>query len=294
MSFQIDAKMSNSQLNNLHTCRLKWYFGHALHYTPLARSEHLDLGVGLHSGLAAYYKSGKDPIRVFQKWIDKEIKKVMNLMDTGGPMVASALANDVDTLTASRKLGTHMLEQYLIHHAHERFDILEVEKEVFKPIPKTDWDYHAIIDLLVRDARRKNRIYVVDHKSFSRFYMKYLEKDHQFVSYTWAAQDLIDEPIAGVIYNGIRKVQPGSQSKAAMFERHTLDINANQVKVWLKRMRDTYKTLTAGRFAIYPEPSSMSCSYCEFADPCMLYMKGDDWQFLLDNLFTKKPEREYE
>ena len=38
----------------------------------------------------------------------------------------------------------------------------------------------------------------------------------------------------------------------------------------------------------------MSCSYCEFADPCMLYMKGDDLQFLLDNLFTKKPEREYE
>lgn len=292
MSVTIDAKMSASQLVNLHTCRLKWWFGYGLRYQPLARNEHFDLGVGLHEGLAAFYRDGKDPIVVFNKWIDKQIKGVLQLMDTGGLMVAKALANDVDTLTESKKLGSYMLEKYLVHHQHERMEILAVEQEVFKSIPGTDWDYHAVIDLLVRDARRRNKIYVVDHKSFSRFYLQYLEKDHQFVSYTWAAQDLIDEPIAGVIYNGIRKQQPGSTSKLAMFERHTLDINGHQVKLWLKRIRDVYKLLTSGKFKVYPEPNSMSCSNCEFKDPCTLYMKGEDYQFLLDNLYKKKEERE--
>ena len=292
MSFTIDAKMSSSQLTTLHTCRLKWWFGYGKRYKPMARSEHLDLGTGIHEGLAAMYKTQADPIHVFNVWMDKQISAVLQMKDSGGDLVSRALENDVETLLESKRLGTYMLEQYIIHHQHERLEVLQVEKEVFKPIPGTDWDYHAVIDLLVRDSRRRKKIYVVDHKTFTRFYLQYLEKDHQFVSYVWAAQDLIDEPIAGVIYNGLRKQQPGSKSKLDMFERHTLDINAQQVKLFFRRLRDAHDLLTSGKFKVYPEPNSMSCGFCEFRDPCTLYMKGEDYQFLLDNLYVKKEDRE--
>ena len=294
MSFTIEAKMSATQLDTLATCRLKWWFAHAKGYKPIARNVAFDLGTGLHLALAGFYKSRKDPVAVFEKWIDKEIRAVYALMETGDDLIAQAMENDVESLQDNLVMGRYMLEQYLIRYQHERLEILQVEKEVFKSIPGTDWDFHAVIDMLVRDGHRRNKVYVMDHKSFTRFYLAYLEKDHQFTSYAWAAADLIDEPVAGVLYNGLRKQNPGSTSKLDLFERHTLDINGHQVKLFLKRLRDVHRLLTQGKFCVYPEPSPISCGYCQFRDPCTLYMKGEDYGFLLDNLYTKKSEREYD
>ena len=257
----------------------------------MARNAAFDLGVGIHEALAEFYKRGKDPVAVFEKWVDSEIRKVAVLMEAGGDLSRLALEHDMESLGENRKLGRDMLEGYLMRYGKDRLEVLAVEKQVLKPIPGTDWTFDARLDGLVRDGRRRNHILVLEHKSYSQLQPAYLERDPQFVAYKWCAQDLTDEPVAGVLWNGLRKQLATSKSRLDRYERHVLDINDRQVELLMKRLRAVIEELTVGKFKLYPEPGTMTCSYCAFKDPCMLFCKGGDWRFALENAYEIKPDR---
>jgi hypothetical protein len=45
---------------------------------------------------------------------------------------------------------------------------------------------------------------------------------------------------------------------------------------------------------VYPEPDDLKCSMCDFKIPCSEYMRGGDYQYILDNLFDSRKDEEVE
>lgn len=291
MSIEIPNTLSSSQLDSFSDCRLQWYWRYPKGYTPIQRSFHLDLGIGVHEALEEFYTEGTDPIKTFKRWYKKEIRRTEALLDGADDAgVADVIEADLDTLREAFEMGLFMLKDYARMHTRENFEIIQAEELFEVPIPKTDWMMKVKLDLLVRDHSRGGKIYVVDHKTFTSFDPNFLRKSHQFVMYKFAAEILLDEEVAGVIYNGIRKPK-SEKTKLGMFERHYIDVTDQQVKLMLRRVQDMHFRLTQGKLSIFPEPSPMKCRYCAFKDPCEAYMVGEDYKFLLANLFTKRGDR---
>ncbi len=293
MSLQIVPWISPSSLTAYSSCKQQWKWGYVDGYRYMGRNFNLDVGTGVHTGLAELYRVDADPMKVFGAWVDKQVQKTQGFMEVGGEDIGKALQTDLDSLEEVRVLGTIMLKSYLKWWAAESMEVLAVEQRLSRPIPGTDWELVAIIDALVRDHAKKGRIYVLEHKTFSRFEEWFLGLDQQFVAEAWVAETLVDEPIAGVIYNGLRKqLKPTKTTNA--FERRFISVNRTQIKFLLKRARGMYKDLTAGSIAIYPEPNLSVCRMCSFKDPCDMLLKGDDYQGYLDLMYTKRDDRKYD
>lgn len=293
MSIQIVPWISPSSLTAFSSCKQQWKWGYADGYRYMGRSFHLDVGTGVHTGLAELYRANEDPVAIFEAWVDDQVQKTQGFMDVGGEDIEKALQSDLDQLEEVRTLGTIMLHSYLKWWGAESLEVLAVEQRLERPIPGTDWTFAAIIDAVVRDHAKQGRVYVLEHKTFSRFEEWFLYKDQQFVAEAWVAETLVDEPIAGVIYNGLRKqLKPTKTTNA--FERRIIPVNRTQIKFLLKRARNMHNELTAGSIAIYPEPSLPVCRMCSFKDPCDMLLRGDDYQETLDLLYTKREDRKYD
>lgn len=291
MSLKIVPWISPSALASFSDCRLQWKWNYVDGYRSLGRIAHFDLGSGIHHGLAEMYQNEADPVRAFNEWIDAQIAVTQGYMDEGGPDIARALVSDIATLEESRELGSSMLEQYVKHFNEDQLEVIAVEQRLERPIPGTDgWMLPAIIDVLVRHHNRRGRLYVMEHKTFSRFEEWFLYKDHQFVAEKWVAESITDgEPVAGVLYNGLRKAFP-DRTKSNLFERRIIDVNEAQVKTLLKRLRGMYKQITSG-LSIYPEPGLFKCRNCPYKEPCDLLMRGEDYQEYLDLMYTTREDR---
>ncbi len=293
MSLKIVPWISPSSLAAFSGCKQQWKWAYVDGYRYMGRNFALDVGSGIHVGLADFYRDGTDPRETFGEWVDTEVEKTQGFMDVGGEDIEKALQSDLDSLEDVRKLGDFMLKAYVKWFAAESMEVLAVEQRLERPIPGTDWTLPAIIDAVVRDHAKGGRIYVLEHKTFSRFEEWYLYKDQQFVAEAWVAETLVDEPVAGVIYNGLRKPNnPEKYSKGTNpFERRFIPVNRAQIEFLLKRARGMHKALTAGSIAIYPEPSLAVCRFCSFKDPCDMLLRGDDYQEYLDLMYTKRSDR---
>lgn len=273
-------------------CRLQWFWTYSERYKPIGRSFTFDLGNGIHTALADYYRDGADPVGSFVQWIKAEKRQTIRFMDAGGPDIERALEADLEVLDEAMDLGIMMLEQYAKNYSAESMEVLAVEEWVTAPIPGTEWEFVCVIDAVVKDhARRGNPVFVLEHKTFTRFEEGYLDKDHQFVAEAWLARKLVDEPIEGVLYNGLRKAFP-HRTKKALFERKEIPVNDHQIGMMLKRVRGMYRDLTRGKVSIYPEPGQFKCNMCKFKDVCTLYQRGEDYQELLDIMFTTPEQRD--
>lgn len=287
MSIKVLPRISPTSLNSFAECRLQWKWSHPDGYKRKGRSYHLDLGIGVHLALGERYEAVRlkkprpDIVAIFSSWADMEIEK-LNADDSMYP-------EDIETLAAVRTMGITMLEGYEEKYRNETFEVLATEKDVEKPIPGTDWTLRARIDTIVRDTTL-GRLYVLEHKTFTTLHVDYLDKDHQLAAEAWLAQDLVDEPIDGVIYNGLRKKIPSNKTKSPFFERHYVSINEHQIGWLLRRCRAMHATLTAPRLSIYPEPSPIKCGMCIYKDPCSEFQRGGDFQFLLDTVYDKRDE----
>jgi len=286
---KISPSISPTQLDTWTDCRLKWRWGRE--YYPLRRSAALDLGIGLHEALASYYtdvmqgyNSGNSLVEYFSAWADEQLAA----LDSD----SFSHDDDLKSLVEIRTLGIAMLEGYTKFYAKDDFEVLAVEETVTRQLPGTDWEVEGRLDAIIRvGGGYMHGVYVLEHKSFSQLDTEHLNRDHQFVAESWLAESLEFGPVRGVLYNGLRKQIPSPRVKNPLFERHHIEVNGAQVKHWLRRCKSMHDALTRGKLAIYPEPSTMKCRFCQFKSPCTEYMRGGDSQFLLDTLFTTREER---
>jgi|APSaa5957512622_1039677.scaffolds.fasta_scaffold13968_4 hypothetical protein len=268
------ATISPSQLRAME-CRQQWAWAYRDGYKANRMGDALELGIGIHEALEVYYKGEEDdPAGYFEKWfgirgIDSE--KML-------------------------KLGKAMLEGYVDHwYGKDEFDVLGTEKTIFRPLPVPYTDQVAEcsvvvrLDMLVR-CHRTGKLFSLDHKTFSRFNSKDIENDQQFTAQIWVGETLTDgEPIVGVIYNGLRKQTPGPRVKLNLFERRKTFRNQAQIDAFLLRAYFQYRD--AKTWEIFPQPGSIKCNMCDFQAPCSEKQRGGDYEYLLQENYTKRGEK---
>ena len=286
---KIDLYVSPSQLEQFH-CRLAWWWGTRKRLQPIRLQIHLELGSGIHLALERYYRENKNPVKVFTRWADQRIDEMDTLWD-----------EDVTAMIKARTLGIEMLKGYLKTYRNvETLEPVLVEGEMVRNLPHpntgapTNIAMVCRVDTVVRDVALR-KLFVLEHKTFTRFDSSQLQRDHQFAAELWVAQQYFEKPVAGVIYNGLRKQVSGPRVKLNLFERQYIYINQHQVKVFLTRAFWTGVQLMAAyrrQLEIYPEPSLFRCQQCPFKEPCTAYMRGDDVQYILETRYTKKPKFE--
>jgi hypothetical protein len=283
--------ISPSQISES-TCRLNWYWKYKKGYKPMRKCVALELGIGIHYALQKYYQDELDPVKTFKKWAKKRLKQ-MNLK----------WEDDINKMNDAITLGTGMLKGYYkAYSGNDDFEVLETEHTLsrFIPIPgsktgkMSDCKLTVRLDGLVRD-NRTHKLFSLEHKTFSRFSESLFDLDHQISAQVYAGQDLAKtlgtkEEVVGVIWNGLRKQLPGPKVKLALFERRKVYRNKHQLDFFLHQAYTVCEELNSEDLEIYPMPNPIRCGSCDFREPCIEYMKGGDYKFLLNNLYTKRDD----
>ncbi len=279
--------ISPSQLDAM-SCRFAWCLGYQKGYRPKRSAIALEFGTGIHFALEQYYgKKHQNPVKAFAEWADKRIHELADFPD------------DAMRLAESKDLGVGMLEGYLEEYPKDGFEVLATEKFLKSPLPSpTDKDpeidclLSARLDGLVRD-NQTGLLFSLEHKTFSQFSPGFMDRDHQMTAQVWLGRSLaqnlkIEGEVAGVIYNGLRKQLPGPRVKNRLFERHKIYRNERQIDVFLHRAYHQAVEFSAKGLAIYPQPNMIRCAQCDYEDVCRAYMLGEDWKFLLQELYDKR------
>jgi hypothetical protein len=269
---------------------MAWHLGYRLGYRTLRVTPALDLGIGIHEGLELFYAKRKDPVRAFKDWAKQRKTEIKPEWD-----------DDLNAMAEIEALGIVMLEGYHDHYGDdEELEVLATEHTLTRPIPDPEtgedskYSLNARLDGVVRHVDT-GKLFSLEHKTYGRLDTGHFELNHQFTAQAWLGQDLaatldIDEPIVGVLYNGLRKQAPGPRVKGDLFHREKIFRNQDQINSMLFRAYHQCAEVDSEDVAIYPQPNAMRCRMCSFKEVCTEWSRGGDFQFLLDNLFARRTD----
>jgi hypothetical protein len=201
------------------SCRRKWDYSSLLrrNLTPIGIYAPFFTGRVIHGALDALYRYGINPADEVIELVAKETKELQEKFPT-------VHAANVPTINEQMALCVAILEHYMQWRASFRgkfndndLDFLNVEQAFNVPM-RTNRGF------LARSLRLAGRFDgIVRHKKDDQLYLwevkttrsiaqrlKQLDLEEQADAYCIAAQELLQQPIAGVIYTLIRKAVPQS------------------------------------------------------------------------------------
>lgn len=139
------------------------------------------------------------------------------------------------------------------------------------------------IDMIVE---YEGRTYIFDHKTTSMLgptYFREFEMSSQFRGYTWAAQHLLNTPIAGAIINAIGVRRPTKSGKSLEFERKTVTASPEVLAEWqldtLHIITDFIEMVRRQHMPQHTRWCVGKYGLCQFFDVCTL--PPDQRQMLL-------------
>jgi Zierdtviridae exonuclease len=258
------------------------------------------LGIGIHIGLAEWYQKGTrrgpHPADTFQNWADDEIRYVKTYADETFDEGAWEDATD---------LGIAMLENYVNHYGTDPQWYVIATEHPFKirihrqgkPVAYFQSRWDGVV-------RFNGKIYLLEHKTAAQIFLPYLEIDDQGGSYFAVASAMLraqgilkpNEPIAGIIYNFLRKTsgddreqneegqylnKDGNVSKRQPpppFVRETIFRSRSEQRTQLERIADEIAVMNAVRDGTIPvtKTPTKDCPHCPFWTPCTLDERGSD------------------
>lgn len=233
-----------------------------------------------------------------------------HLMDNPGDLLGAMTAGYGQIRQARREgfgeiadLIEWMYEGYCdLYGSDDSWEIVGVEQKLRAPLltaagHRSRFVLKMQIDLLVKDRSKKDRLYLVDHKSGQNLpSQKSLDMADQFGLYLWGLRQ-IGKPAFAAIWNGARtqRNKTGVQELESRFCREPLgrtDIELSSIA------RDAYATarsMWAANSLAERHPDADRCKWgCQFLDACLLGRKTDgdrERTYLLDTGFTRNTER---
>lgn len=203
-----------SERKDFKRCRQLWDFRspNRMFYEPNREDRNLRFGTAIHAGLETYYQP--------TTWGgDRGAVEALCLIAFTDAYPYDGIEGDAEGTAAweaDLSLGAAMLRGYYKWaHKLDNFTPLAVEQkfEIELAVPNwgpTEWNdvfYAGKLDALVQDEH--GDYWIIDHKSAARFDdAEFLVMDEQVTSYCWAMQHVLNIPIAGFIYNELRKDAP--------------------------------------------------------------------------------------
>lgn len=205
-----------SERRDFKRCRQLWDFRspNRLSLEPNREDRNLRFGTAVHRGLQTYY----DPATWRADRTAVESLCLLAFADAypydgaeGDPEQEQAWQDDLE-------LGAGMLKHYFQWAPKkDTFTPLAVEQKFEVELSYSFWVggglgwqpvyYAGKLDALVQDSH--GDYWIVDHKTAGKFDSEdFLVMDEQVTSYCWAMQHVLNIPIAGFIFNELRKDAP--------------------------------------------------------------------------------------
>ena len=275
---------SPSQLDAM-GCRQQWKWGYSDGYRPIKAAIPLELGDGVHQALEFHYEGDRTgTVEYFKNWATNRIEQ----------LGFEANEKFLDAMS----LGKVMLEGYVAEYADkDNFEVLATENTIRHRLPTASggtsrYTLTVRLDGLVR-MLDTGKLYSLEHKTYTRLDPRAIEMSHQFTAQIWLGRHMaeslgLEEHVHGVIYNGLRKQAPGPRVKAPLFHREMLYRTESEIQALLHRAYWACREFSRKDLAIYPQPNPIKCAMCDFTEVCLEKQRGGDWEFLLEENFTKR------
>lgn len=138
-----------------------------------------------------------------------------------------------------------------------------------------------------------HQLYVLERKTYgSRPRLEVLQMNDQFLTYLWILTRLFpDYQVGGILYDGLWKREgPSVRYKRTMddlFMRHRLTRAEHELEGFEENLRAEYVDMINIGVA-YPNRSWMGCTDCLFEKLCTAQSRGEDFESVLSNGYTKR------
>lgn len=250
-------------------CRKQWDYSSKIrrNYEPVKTPTPLEFGIAFHEAMEVYYdpKGWESPLAVKASAALGAFAKAVNRQKEQYADSVGVLSDEMKVEFEERyELGIGMLNYYIFNYSAE-YDMswvpIAVEQHFELPIVDLDGNtiyvdgeplvYQGRIDLIMYDGST-DTYWLVDHKTRAKFdSTDHYEQDTQASSYIWAAEQLYDIKLEGVIFNEIKKTVP---KEPKVNKNGTLSVD--------KRQQTTAKLFRAKCEEVGQEPSK----YQEYLD----------------------------
>ena len=285
-------------LSTLLMCPRSYYYESVLNLRSPMPSEKLDAGGVTHKALEFFYRTGADPAQVleaFDQAAEDATEKIRK--QVGGEVSEEGLAKiDKERLVCRKSLAAYLpwaIENdsawwKTVHYIEQRFKVPVLDYETGEPMVLRGVPvYHVgTFDLVVEDDF--GFLWIVDHKTAKAFPGEAeIQLNLQFGLYLLAARYLWpDRRFAGLIYNGLKKVDPGRASTATYLRQ---SVRKNEAQLTALGHRLSYSMAPHAVLGPYdPHPGSHCGWRCPYTSLCLATERGDDWGAIATKLFVAR------
>lgn len=268
-------QIHSSQINAYQTCPRLYYFAYVERLAPVSENPKLVFGKGVHKGLEVYYSTGRkeDALAAYQLWLSEQ---------------ETALE---ETATENAALGVVLLNAYIDYATREdNFKTIAAEQQFVVPIwapdgTLTEYEHAGTVDGVVRNVY--GDLWLMEHKTARSFPSEIeLQLNQQVSHYLLAAQQLFDEPVRGVVYNVIRKVNP-ARARTPVIARTLVTRTTTELK---NTQQQVYRVVVQMHADQHYDPTpGFHCSWrCAYQQLCMCLQDGTDYTPLAEHMFRVK------
>lgn len=244
-------ELSYTRINNFLVCRQKYTYEYLEDLTPKIKAEALVVGDIVHRLLDAYYSKTLDPSTDFTSLQEFAIKQFPH--------------NDPETLKADVLQAAQLFNTYIQEYGHDHmYEVRSPELHLEKDFDS--FTLYSRLDGLIF-YKAYNGVFRLEHKTTSRTsstYLQGLSQGLQTGIAHWLAEELLDEPLKGSIFNLLIKTKiPKAERSAPILLNRKLIDNAKRTVYGVVR------DIERGDF--YP---SMQCTLynkeCDFYPICQM------------------------
>lgn len=191
--------ITNSDITRFKKCRMAWDFGSTMRRsrTPKHTAQHFIVGDLFHQAMEQFYtKQTDDPAAVFNTLMHARLTEI--------PSDYPQLEKLIEQLTNMEKI----IRAYARWAArNDDFEVVSAEQRLSLRLNGvTPGHFFSFkFDALVMD--KQGHYWLMDFKTANNMPTNFdwLDIDDQAVSYQWAAEEVLQLPISGMIYNFISK-----------------------------------------------------------------------------------------
>lgn len=224
------AELHISDIKNHKRCRRLWNWTSPLRENLERKAPYMPFftGSAFHKMIEMYYKAGQHPDTTLQEFLREELPK-MNAGDFSTlqwQMLRDDVAKNVKLVREICAEYLYFANNYTGEFCDADLEYLALEVKYSVPVPAPNEvikgpaannpPQHSVFfylagkfDGLVRH-KPTNTLWLLEHKTCRSIpeRMALLSNDTQATAYAWAAQQVLGEPIAGILYNLVRKKVP--------------------------------------------------------------------------------------
>lgn len=232
--------LSYSRINRYLTCPEQYRLYYVERFRPKVEGAGLVFGALIHVSLAGLFRSGVDPVEIFQR----EWQNLKNIR---------LRYNNRDSWEGLRDKGEKLLEKFFVEELPRIEKVLGVEKKFDLSVSSLPLPFIGIVDLI---AQVDGQTTIVDFKTAASDY-----EDHEVaLSDQLTAYWLADPQAQQVAFCVLVK------TKEPRIEWHFAERSADCLAEYLVKVGLISEDIAAGKF--YKRPGK-HCAYCDFLPVCL-------------------------